>query len=288
MNYEWLFAFVAFAERRNFTRAAEDLHISQPALHVQIKKLGAAVGVRLYVRKGRGLLLTREGERLAAFGRMVQQQGEDVLSELRGESISGPVVLASGQGAFLYLLGAAVRRFPKSRWPLRLLSLRGPEAVGAVSEGRAHLAVAVLDHEPAELVATRLCGVGQVAVMGKKHRLATRRRLRPADLAGEALVVAPVGSPHRMMLEQAMRTDGASLSVGVEATGWELMLEFARDGMGIAIVNDFCPPPRGCVAVAMRQVPQATYYLVERGAGNPAVARMRNLIIETVTGRSGS
>jgi len=53
MNYEWIFAFVVFAEHLNFTRAAHQLHISQPALHVQIKKLSDAIGRPLYRRNGK-------------------------------------------------------------------------------------------------------------------------------------------------------------------------------------------------------------------------------------------
>lgn len=284
MNYEQLFSFAAFADKLNFTRAAEDLHISQPALHVQIKKLSEAVGVPLYVRSGRALALTRQGRELAAFARSVKQQERDVLGELRGES-GGPVVLAAGQGAFLYLLGRAIKRFPKERWPLQLLTRRGPEALAAVREARAQLGVAVLDRDPADLEVTRLCSVGQVAVMRREHPLAARRRLSAASLDGQALVVAPPKSPHRVMLEQAMKTAGAALAVGVEATGWELMLEFAKNGMGIAVVNDFCPVPRGCVAVPVRGLPRASYTLFGRATSNQATRTLRRLIVEaTATG----
>lgn len=81
------------------------------------------------------------------------------------------------------------------------------------------------------------------------------------------------------MLEHAMKTEDAALTVGVEATGWELMLEFAKDGMGIAVVNDFCRPPRGCVAVKMRALPKATYSLVCRQTSNEAVLKLRGLIV---------
>src|SRR5687767_85799 len=122
-------SFVTFADVANFTHAAKRLHISQPALHVQIKKLAEAVGRPLYRRDGKSLVLTPEGERLAAYGREVRERGAAVLAEVRGERASGPVVLAAGQGAFLYLLGGAIKKFPKQRWPLRLLSMTGPETI---------------------------------------------------------------------------------------------------------------------------------------------------------------
>jgi DNA-binding transcriptional LysR family regulator len=280
MTYEWLFAFVTFAEHRNFTKAAAQLHLSQPALHVQIKKLAEAVGRALYVRSGRALVLTSEGERLAAYGREVLDRGERVLAELRGETAAGPVVLAAGQGAFLYLLGPAIRRFPKQRWPLRLLALTGPEAIDAVRSARAHLGVVATDAPPADLASTPLRSVGQHVIVPASHRLARRRTVTPRDLAGEAIVVAPVGSQHRMMLAQALRVAHADWSVAVEANGWELMLHFAKSGMGITVVNDFCSVPRGMVGIPLDNVPAITYRLVAREPLHAAAQAMATLVKE--------
>jgi len=283
MNYDWLFAFVVFAEHRSFTHAARRLHISQPALHVQIRKLAEAVGRPLYRREGRALSLTPEGQRLAAFGREVGERGREVLEELRGQPPSGPVVLASGQGAFLYLLGPAIRRFPKQRWPLRLLAMPGPEAIAAVRDARAHLAVVAVDRPPADLAATRLRSVGQRVVLPRRHRLARRRSLRPADLAGEPLVVAPEGSPHRAMLQQLLRSAGCEPVVAVEATGWELALRFASYGVGIAVVNDFCPAPPGTIGIPLQGAPEITYYALARaGFTSQGAEALRRLIAEAV------
>lgn len=297
MNYEQLFAFAVFAEHCNFTRAARQLHLSQPALHVQIKKLGEAIGRPLYRREGKALSLTPEGKHLAAFGREVKERGRAVLEELRGQSLSGPVVLAAGAGAFQYLLGPAIRKFPKAKWPLRLLSLPGPEALAAVRDARAHLCVVALDGAPSDLSAVPLRSVGQHVVLPSSHRLAKRRTLRPADLAGEPLVVAPEGSPHRAMLAQLLRTaaapasttgsssgsGGPELNIAVEATGWELMLQFARYGLGLAVVNDFCPPPPGTVAIPLPGAPSVTYHLIARPSlASRGTELLHKLIRETV------
>ena len=284
MNYEWLFAFVVFAEHLNFTRAAARLSISQPALHVQIRKLAEAVGRPLYRRQGRALSLTPEGAHLAAFGREVADRGRTVLEELRGHAQSGPVVLAAGQGAFLYLLGPAIRRFPKHTWPLRMLAMAGPEAIDSVRDARAHLCVAAgADSVPADLQCEKLRSVGQSVIVPRSHRLAGRRALRADDLAGQHLVVAPAGSPHRIMLTQLLDSAGVEWSVAVEATGWELMLQFARYGVGLAVVNDFCPAPRGTIAIPLHGAPHVTYHLVARPSFTSRGAlAMRQLIVETV------
>jgi LysR family transcriptional regulator, low CO2-responsive transcriptional regulator len=286
MNYDWLFAFVEFGEQLNFTRAAEKLHISQPALHVQIRKLSEAVGRPLYRRNGKALTLTAEGKLLAAFGREVRERGRDVLEQVRGESTSGPVVLASGQGAFLYLLGPAIRRFPRQRWPLRLLSMSGPEAIAAVRDARAQMCVVATDAVPTDLEAKRLREVGQRVILPASHRLARRRSLRASDLDGEQIVVAPAGSPHRTMLAQLLNASGCAWTVAVEATGWELMLQFAKYGVGISVVNDFCPVPKGMVGIPLEGAPSIGYYaLVRSGFVSPAARSLVELIVETQSSR---
>lgn len=282
MNYDWLFSFVVFADRLNFTRAAEALHITQPALHAQIRKLSADVGATLYRRQGRSLVLSPEGRRLAEFGREVQARGGDVLAELRGEDSRAPVTLASGQGAFLYLLGPAIKRFPKERWPLRAISMSGPDTLQAVRDARADVGVAVLANAPRDLDCRRMRRIGQIVLLPRGHRLSRRRSLVPGDLDTEHIVVAPEGSPHRTMLAQALATAGARWSVAVEATGWELMIQFARYGLGIAVVNAFCPVPRGLVGVPLEGVPEVEYHVLTRpGARRESRDTLIRLILES-------
>jgi DNA-binding transcriptional LysR family regulator len=283
MNSEWLRSFAAFADRRSFTAAARELHLSQPALHVQVRKLSEEVGRPLYRRDGRALVLTPEGRRLAAHAREVAERVEAVLEELRGQAPAGPVVFASGQGAFLHLLGPVVRRFPKERWPLRLLTLTGPETVEAVRDATAHLGVVATDAPPEDLRSATLRSVGQQVVLPAAHPLARRRALRPADLDGQALVTAPAGSVHRAMLGQLLR--GVGWTVAVEATGWELMLHFARCGLGLAVVNAFCPPPPGMVGLPLEGAPSITYHLIGRpGPRPPGVEALRKLVMEVAGG----
>ncbi|HRG96055.1 MAG TPA: LysR family transcriptional regulator [Polyangiaceae bacterium] len=292
MNYDALFSFVVFVEHLNFTRAARALGLSQPALHVQVKRLGEAVGAPLYRREGRALALTPAGARLAAFGRETRERGARALAEARGEAEHAPVILASGQGAFLYLLGPALRRFPKGRWPLSLLTLPAEEALAHVRDARAHLAVVGLRAPPATegLEALPLAVVGQRVLVPASHRLARRRSLSGRDLAGEPLVVAPRGSLHRAALEATLAEAGVAPQIAVEAPGWELMLQFARAGLGLAVVNAFCAAPRGTRAVPFVGMAPITYWLASRGAqaGGEGARRLHALIVETTRAPSTS
>jgi LysR family transcriptional regulator, low CO2-responsive transcriptional regulator len=262
---DWLYAFAQFAEQLNFTRAARSLHLSQPALHVQIAKLSAELGVTLYTRHGRGLALTREGQKLLAFARETAERDAAFVTALRGEEGTAPVVLAAGEGVFLYLLGEALRAFAqRARAPLRLLTRNHAGTTDAILAGEAHLGVASLDVVPDGVVAEALCDVGQVVVLPRTHPLARKRALSLGDLEGAALVVPPAGRPHRAMIARALQAAGVGWTVAAEANGWELLVHFASLGLGLAIVNAFCRLPRGTVARPLRGLPSVRYALLSR------------------------
>ena len=84
------------------------------------------------------------------------------------------------------------------------------------------------------------------------------------------------------MLTQALTTAGARWHVAVEATGRELMLNFARRGLGTAIVNDFCPVPRAFVGVELEGVPDVAYSVVTRpGRAREARDELVRRIVDT-------
>ena len=265
LHLDWLGAFAVFAEHLNFTRAARALHLSQPALHVQIGKLGAELGVPLYVRRGQRLELTADGRRVLAFAREMGERERAFRDVLRtGESLQ-PVVLAAGEGSFLYLLGPAIRAFTAAaRSPLRLLTRDGAATIEAVLSGEAHLGVAPVDGAPAGLTVERLTDVAQVLVVPQAHPFARKRSVRLRDLAGARLVVPPSGRPHRAALAAALLAAGVAWEPAVEASGWEPTLHFVTLGVGIAVVNACCRLPRGLVARPLPELPSRTYSVIRR------------------------
>jgi len=273
-------ALIAFADEGGFTRGAVKLRVSQPALHAQIKRLEVALGKPLYQRVGRNAVLTRDGREVLAFARESRDR-EAALRASIGDAAPGPVVLAAGEGAFLYLLGPAIRAF---RQPLRLLTRGGPSAIDALRSGQAHLAVTAIDEVPRDLDDTLVAKVGSMALVPKRHALAARRAIEMIDLADEPLIVPPPGSPHRETLAAKLRAADRELNVAVEAQGWEPMLHFARLGLGLAVVNDFCRVPPGLVAVRVRDLPVRRYHVLWRkGAHVGASMRaLRDAITRTV------
>lgn len=266
MNLERLSAFVVFSEHCNLTRAARTLCISQPALHAQIARLSEELGVPLYLRLGRTLRLTQEGEQVAAFGRDLIAQVSAFSLRLRGESAAAPVTLAAGEGAFLYLLGPAIQTFSQMKAaPLRLLTTDLDQTVAAIRSGEAQLGVAVLREAPEGLEATLLAAVPPALLLPCGHPLASGDGpVSLSDLQGARLIVPPRGRPHREAIAEALGQAGVDWTVAVEAGGWELMRHFVAMGLGLALVNGFCPPPAGGTRRKVMGLPIRRYVILQR------------------------
>jgi DNA-binding transcriptional LysR family regulator len=281
LDFDAVVSFAVFADAMNFSAAARQLHISQPALHVKVRKLGEQLDRVLYRRVGRGLELTEHGEVIARYGRQLRTSAEDVLGQLDGTS-EQPVTLAAGEGAYLYLLGAGIESFQReANAPLRLMTSDRDQTVAAVLAGKAQLGVAPLDSVPEQLHSVALTTVGQVLAVPAGHRLAGRSRLRLKDLAGERLVVPPPGRPHRQMLSALLQSEQVNWEVAMEANGWELMLNFVAMNIGLAVVNACCRMPKGVVAVSLPELPSLRYHCFHlRGVARPSsVGKLRSALL---------
>jgi DNA-binding transcriptional LysR family regulator len=266
-----LMAFAEFAEDGNFSRAAMRLHISQPALHTKVAKLGRTLEAPLYVRRGRNIEITAAGRKVQRFARELAAATLAFQDELLETETHQPIVLAAGEGSYLYLLGEGIKAFRGgSKRPLSLMTADGAAALDAVVSGRAHLGVASFETPPRDVTVQPLTRVGQMLAMPSRHALSSKRRLRLKDLDGAELIVPPVGRPHRTMLSHMLQSAQVDWSVAVEATGWELILHFVRLGLGTAIVNACCRLPPSVVARPVPELPALQYYVFHRGRASAA------------------
>jgi DNA-binding transcriptional LysR family regulator len=275
---EDLEAFAVFARHRNFTRAAAELHVSQPALHTRIRKLEQRLGQRLYARHGRVLRLTEAGERLAAFANDTLDRAAEFLGTLDAAP-PRPLALVAGSGTYLYLLGDAIRRYLAKGRELQLRTADASETLAEVREGTADLGVTALTVPPDDLECDLLAQYPQTLITRADHRLAGRRSIRLKDLQDEALVVPPKGRPHRQQLEQSMLDQGIRWSVAVEAQGWELLVHFVRLGVGPAVVNGSVRVTNAVRRIPVRDLPPVRYYVVTRKDRSERVDELKGMLL---------
>ncbi len=276
MHPDWLEAFVALADHGTFAEASRILSRAQPTVHVQVQKLAEHLGVTLYQRSGRGIELTDEGRNVVAFARETLARNLAFKSVLQGAQSERPVVLTAGEGAFLYLLGPAIRRFGKAETVgLRLWVGAEPDVQTRTLDGRADIAVTTT--APSQgLLAQQLAESKLCLAMPAAHALAGRKRLRFADLQGLDWVAPDAGRPLRTLMERSAAHAGFELNVVVQARGWPLILHFVALGIGVALVNSVCALPRGVVACPVVDLDGLNYWAVRRPDANhrPEVERL--------------
>jgi LysR family transcriptional regulator, low CO2-responsive transcriptional regulator len=274
---EDLEAFAVFARHRNFTHAADELRVSQPALHTRIRKLERSLGHALYVKQGRLLHLTDTGERLAAFANDSRDRATDFLVTLDAAP-PRPLVLIAGEGTYLYLLGDALRRFLAKGHELRLRTGDAAATLAAVRDGSADVGVTALTVPPDDLDCDLLQQFPQTLITRSDHRLAGRRSVRLKDLQDEALVVPPKDRPHRQQLERSMLDQGLRWTVAVEAEGWELLVHFVRLGIGPAVVNGSVRTTGAVRKIPIRDLPPVRYYVVTRPDRGERVDELKRIL----------
>jgi DNA-binding transcriptional LysR family regulator len=262
LGSDTLRSFAVFAQHRNFTAAATVLRISQPSLHVKIRKLGESLGVDLYRRDGRGLVLTPEGERLAAFAEESMRRVDDFVGELREDVPT--VRIASGRATLRWVISPVIQALTGTGRSVQVITADRSTALASVISGRADLAFVAFDPPPSTLRSRVVASFPQVLVVPARHRLASRDQVRLADLDGMELVLPPMGRPHRAALDRALREVGSTCPVVAEVDGWDLLVHFAALGLGSTVVNGCVRLPPRLKGVPVSDLPAVTYWAAWR------------------------
>jgi LysR family transcriptional regulator, benzoate and cis,cis-muconate-responsive activator of ben and cat genes len=203
--------FVAVAEELQFSRAAARLHLAQSALSAQVRQLEREVGGSLLERTTRRVALTPAGEALYEDATELLAAADGALDRARalarGEAGSltiGTLGPAPG-GVLAPLLARFSGRHPNLRVEVRAFDFS--DVVEGVRSRAADCAFVYAPLEVPDLVVTPLMTEPRVVVLPRSHRLARRKRLRPADLVGETFVAHPESVPqawrdHWLLVEE--------------------------------------------------------------------------------------
>ena len=187
--------FIAVAEELHFGRAARKLGITQPPLSLQIQKLEAELGVQLFERTNRRVQLTPAGKTLLEEGRHVvadfNSATDAARRAARGET--GSLTVAFAASVMFLSLPRIIRRF-RTQFPNVRLELRelptGPQII-ALRNGELDIGFLREPARDAELTTETVMREGLLLALSKRHELASRKRLRLADVANEDFVLFP-------------------------------------------------------------------------------------------------
>ncbi|MFE7860622.1 LysR family transcriptional regulator [Streptomyces sp. NPDC057403] len=245
MQFQQLQYFVAVAETRHFTRAAELVHVAQPSLSQQIRALERELGADLFRRARGNITLTDAGEALLPLARRILADADTARHEVQelAQLRSGRVRLGATPSLCTGLLPDVLRAF-HDRYPgIRLLIEEGGshDLVRELARGALDLALVVLPlptPSPAlttvELLREDLVVVSspESPAPGGPHR----RTVRVSDLEGERLVMFRHGYDLRELTVAACRAEGFEPEFAVEGGEMDAVLGFVRAGLGVAVV----------------------------------------------------
>lgn len=245
VQFQQLQYFVAVAETRHFTRAADLVHVAQPSLSQQIKALERELGADLFLRARGNITLTDAGEALLPLARRILADADTARHEVQElvQLRRGRVRLGATPSLCTGLLPDVLRAF-HDRYPgIRLLVEEGGshDLVRELARGALDLALVVLPlPTPSPALTTVELLREDLVVVSSPEAPAPggpgRRSVGIADLEGERLVMFRHGYDLRELTVAACRAEGFEPDLAVEGGEMDAVLGFVRAGLGVAVV----------------------------------------------------
>jgi len=240
LNLRHLEAFAGIAKAGNFTRAARILHVSQPALTVQIRELEQTLGVRLLDRNTRRVKLTRIGEQLSPVVRRILAEIEGVVHHAHemAAGIRGTVSVAAIPSVCAAILPRIVAAF----------RLRNPGIAVALKDVTSQRVLAMVKNEEVDF------GIGSFAdgdsaiettplftdrmrvVVTRESPLARKRSVRLKDLVNVPLILMDPQTSVRMLVDRAFEAIGQFPAPAFEVTYMSSAVGMVRAGLGVAFL----------------------------------------------------
>ena len=232
--------FEAVARHLSFSRAAEELHLTQPAVSTQVRKLEEHAGLPLFEQLGKKVHLTAAGVQLLASSRAIIQQfheAEEAMAQFKG--VSGGrlnvTVISAGDYFFPRLLVEFARRHEGVT--LNFGVCNREELLGQLSENRTDLAIMVRPPQGADTIAESFAPHPYVIVARPDHPLARKRRIPVTRIAREPFVVREKGSDTWASMEEGFGSEIDNLNIAMEIRSTETIKQAVLAGMGISFLS---------------------------------------------------
>ncbi len=243
VNLDLYQVFYTVAKSGSLTKAAEELYISQPAISRSIKQLETQLGVTLFTRTHRGMVLSAQG------GKVIFDEVERALSLLNDaenrlqemhKSATGNIRIGASDTIFQYFLTDKIvdfhERFPGVK--IELVADLTPDTIEKLKNDKIDVAFVNLPIEQDD--ALQLYGncmrLSDVFIAGEKYQDLFGKTLSLADLKKYPLIMMDENTVARRSLNNFLTSLGIGLTPAVEVGSWELMKGLVQKGMGIGVV----------------------------------------------------
>lgn len=237
MRYAQLRAFDAVARARSFSRAAQMLGVSQPAISLQVAALERAYRLDLILRKGAQLSLTADGEALFALTRQMftaEAEIEDLLEST--EKLQRGHLRLGADGPHLALDLVALFRQRHPQITLELVLGNATQTWNAVLQSVVDIAIIANPPSDQQVARQALVSQDMMVLMPQGHPFSDRRQVTLMDLATQPVIFREHGSNTQRLLEAALKKAGLLLSPVLTVGSREAMIEAVSRGIGIGFI----------------------------------------------------
>lgn len=241
LSFSNLRIFEAVARHNNFSRAAEELAVSQPYVSNQIAELEEKLDLILFRRVGRRVYLTDAGNRLYAHATSLLSQlnaAEESMAELRSK-VSGRIECATTSIPAQHILPLFLEQLGETHPSLQVvLHISGSKEVEAmVTSGRVELGITMSQTIPDELEGTEIGRDDLVVILSPGHHLGGKDTVTLEELAIEPLIVREPTSGTRAFIEGLFLRSRLQIRYGPELNNNEVIKSMVVAGVGIGILS---------------------------------------------------
>lgn len=238
-----LHVFRVVADTLNFSKAAEELHLSQPAVTSQVRRLEEGLGIALFDRVGRNATLTPAGKTLLPFVRRIETLTSDAIAALAPFGVQEGVELNIGAshtvGVYLLprLLPALVREWPKLR--IHIVSGSTTEILSALATHQVSIGLIEAPAHRPDLKIEVFMEDELCLILPPSHRWAKKPVLRAAEIVQEPILLREAGSGMRRFVEEYLEHNGVlsqQLHTNIDMNSTEAILSAVESGLGIGFV----------------------------------------------------
>jgi DNA-binding transcriptional LysR family regulator len=232
--------FGAVARHLSYTRAAEELHLSQPAVSMQLKQLEENVGLPLLEQIGKKIFLTEAGREMRHYGRVIAQQlaeAEAVLAELKGMARGRlDIAVASTANYFATrLLATFSREHSGAQISLDVTNREG--LLARLDANEIDLVIMGRPPKQLDLAAEAFMDNPLVVIAAPGHPLTRRGRVPIQELQHETFMVRERGSGTRTAMERFFDEQDVRLTTGMEMSSNEAIKQAVQAGLGLGLVS---------------------------------------------------
>ena len=232
--------FEAVARHLSYTRAAEELYLTQPAVSMQVKQLEGSAGLPLFEQIGKKIYLTQAGETMLVHARTIMQHlavaGEEMNELLGVDSGRLRIAIASTVNYFATrLLATFAREHPAVEISLDVANRE--LLLARLDENVPDLVLMGQPPKDMDLVSESFMDNPLIVISALNHPLAGRRNILLSDLAQEKFLVREPGSGTRIAMERCFTENDFDYQKGIELTGNEAIKQSVEAGLGLAVVS---------------------------------------------------